>query len=97
MLVRILGFILVFSALFSIGYNKSKQTPKGTSYDVKYLQRFYLFSFAVAAASHWLTITALLVFRDPNVTFFHAFWPRKDLLLATSRIHSMHEGLLFIL
>jgi hypothetical protein len=95
LLVNVL--ILVFSALFSIGYTKPKQTPEGTTSDVKYLQHVYLFSFAVAAASHWLAITALLFSKDPNITFFHAIWPRKDLVLATGRIHTMHEGLLYIL
>jgi hypothetical protein len=95
LLVNVL--LVAFSTVISSGYEKPKQNPEGSTADVMYLQGVYLFSFAVAAASHWFTIATLYLSSDPNLTFFHAFWPRKELVFETARISTMHEGLRYIL
>ena len=93
-IVNILLFVL--STLFSLNQSRAKTGPEGTTADVKYLQRIYLLSFFVAAAVHWLAIAACLLSSDPNISFMHAFVPRKDLFLRTGTISTIHEGLHYI-
>ena len=93
-LVNIL--LVILSTLFSLNQSNRKTGPEGSTADVPYLQRVYLFSFFVAASAHWFAIAACLLSKDPNVTFAHAFLPRKDLFLRTGTISTMQEGLLYI-
>jgi hypothetical protein len=96
-LVNIL--LLVFSPTYSIGQPKAKTTSSeatGSTDDVKYLNRVYILSFVVGAVAHWAAIAICFLSSDPNLSFTHAFWPRKDLWIGKNINPSMSEGLLHI-
>lgn len=90
--------LLILTPIFSAGSTepKAKRDVDGSVEDVKHLQRVYILSFIVGATSHWAAIAICFLSSDPNLSFTHTFWPRKDLWIGRNINPTLSEGLLHI-